>query len=133
MKAKIKFEDGREYMVDLKPIPSEKDEIKVFEESTMLECLKKMKEEGYRPATLKETWQLRKDKKVSDKGYDTGTIYLEGEVRTATEEELENIKEVYNKGGRMLFLYYDYNGLVGSSSLDDNGRFVGVAPEAPKP
>ena len=32
--------------------------------------------------------------------------------------------------GRVLFLYDNYDGLGGSNNLDDDGRFVGVAPEA---
>ncbi|MBL7100845.1 MAG: hypothetical protein ISS23_02735 [Nanoarchaeota archaeon] len=33
--------------------------------------------------------------------------------------------------GRVLFLNSNYNGLCGSNNLDSDGRFVGVAPEAP--
>ena len=33
--------------------------------------------------------------------------------------------------GRVLFVYYDYDGLSGNSNLYSYSRFVGVAPKAP--
>ena len=108
----------------------EKPEIKIFQ-GTVKSALKQCLDEGYRPATLKEVYHLKKEKKIEDKWYNVGTIYLEGEVRGATLDEYKNIEKIYSLGGRVLFLVVD-DGLSGSVDLDSIGRFVGVAPEVHK-
>ena len=84
-------------------------------------------------ATVKEVFDLKKEGVIDkDIGYDTSTIFLNGEVRTATLEELENIQDVYDKMGRVLLISNYIYGLSGDNFLDNFGRFVGVAPEVHK-
>ena len=92
--------------------------IKIFDGSTVEEELRRLLEAGYRPATMEEVWKLRKENKIPNQWYDTGTIFIGGNVRKATMKELKDIRKVYEKGGRLLFLGYD--------GFDSYGRFVGV-------
>ena len=109
-----------------------KDKIKIFEALTIKEALKSLLKEGYFPATLKQVYDLRELRKIREIGYDTSTLYLEGEIQTITKEQLKNIEKIYQRGGRLLFLSSDYNGLNGDSNLDNKGRFVGVASKDTK-
>lgn len=103
---------------------------KIFEGDTVLNCLKQLLKEGYRPATIQETWKARTEKKIPNKWYDTGTIFKVGEFkfRKATLKELKNIEKMYEKGWRLAFLgyYYDGNYLYGNVNLYISGRFFGV-------
>lgn len=107
-----------------------KPDIKIFENDTVLNCLKKCLAEGYLPATKEQILSFQKEGKIDkSKWYDTGTLIFprSGEIRNATMEELQNIEETYNKGGRVLFLGFICSlGLVGNNSLNNNARFVGV-------
>ena len=104
----------------------EKMKYKIYKNDTVLNCLKKLLADGRRPATLKETYDLKKSGKIENTWYDTGTIYFEGNIRKATMKELKNIEQFDEKGGRVLFLDNADNGLDGDYNLNDDGRFVGV-------
>ncbi len=103
------------------------DQPKIYENLTIIQSIERMLEDGYRPATLKEVWDLRKQRKIPMRGYSTGTLFLEGEIKDATIEQLKNIEETYKTGGRLLYLGGSYDvSLVG---YDLNGQFVGVRAE----
>ena len=102
-----------------------KEEIKIFTGGTVREELKKLLVQGYRPGMLKEVYELRKAGKIPHQWYDTGTVYFEGEVRDATLQELNNIKEMYENGASLLNLWGDF-GLYGYRNMDNYGQFVGV-------
>ncbi len=104
--------------------------IKIFENGNVRDTLRRCLEEGYWPATDVEIRELIRRNEIPKDYYDTSIIRYGEEERTATKEELLDIEKMYEKGGRLLFLYYVYVGLSGSFNLDDSGRFVGVAPEA---
>lgn len=115
----------------LKPYKKEKPKTKIFQ-GTVRIALKECLDEGYFPATLKEIYDLKEEYKIDrNSWYDTSTLYFQGEIRTATLEELRNIEEIYNQGGRLLHL--GGGGVGGDGDLDyDDSRFVGVLPEAEK-
>ena len=100
---------------------------KIFENGTVKECLQQCLKEGYFPATLKQIYDLKESGEIKKQGYETSTVYFEGEIRTATLKELQNIGQFYKDQGRLLFLGdIDYVGLYGDYYLDYGGRFVGV-------
>ncbi|MBD3253117.1 hypothetical protein GF386_05270 [Candidatus Pacearchaeota archaeon] len=106
-------------------LPDKKD-IKIFEGGTAKEMLKQCLNKGYIPANLETVKKLRDEKKIPYKWYDTSTIDIAGKRRDATLEELNNIEELYVKGGCLMFAGGYYISLGGSSSLSSSGRFVGV-------
>lgn len=106
-----------------------KKEIRVFEANTARQAIKDMLEAGFMPMSLKETYDYREKTKDS-RWFGTRTLCLRGEIKTATRKQLENIKnidEIYEKGGRLLFVggsHYGYR--YGNGGLNCIGRFVGV-------
>lgn len=102
-----------------------------FYEGSLRDALKQCLAEGRRPLNLKEVYDLRKAGIIKDQWYSTSTIYINGEVRTATLKELENIEELYKQGCRLVYAVSNgSNGLYGGNGLDYDGRFVSVLPEA---
>lgn len=101
-------------------------QIRIFEgtvESALKDCLTA----GFFPADLGTVWKLRESGKIENKWYDTSTAFIKGEIRKATLKELKNIKDFYEKGGRVLFLGSNSNiGLNRNFNLNFIGRFVGV-------
>ena len=100
--------------------------IKIFENETVKECLLQCITEGYFPATIKETYDLIKKGKIEDRWYTTSTYYYKGNMKNITLKQIKNIKELYNKGLRLLFFNDTNYGLSGNNYLNYNGRFVGV-------
>jgi hypothetical protein len=116
-----KIKKGRESMMETK--------FEIVEGRTVVDALKKVFEQGLRPATIQELWQLRDIKKISGtRWFDSGTLWVDGDFRVVTKDD--DLKEIYALGGRLLFLGSNYYGLHGLDLLDRDGRFVGVTPEA---
>lgn len=107
--------------------------IKIFEDRTVREELKNAlewcKKNNGHIADLDEIKKLKKEGKIPDQWYDTSWIELDGVRRKATLKELKDIEKVYENGGRVLFLYNNFSGLIGHGYLINSGRFVGVAKE----
>ena len=109
----------------------------IIENGRLIYAIEELLRKGLRLASFKEVWTLRKEGKIPMQWYDTGTLVYKGNIRSVTLEELKNIKEIYKSGGRLLCLgsvgnynisnAYDYDILV-----SNNGRLVGVRPEAGK-
>jgi hypothetical protein len=55
--------------------------IKIFENGTVRDCLKRCLDEGYIPATLKQVWDLRAKGKIPMQWYNTGTFFKEGVIK----------------------------------------------------
>lgn len=105
-------------------------EINIYENMPVREAIKKILEDGYMPATLKEVWNLRKEKRIPYNGYGTRTLFLEGEIKDATIEQLKNIEEIYRNDGRLF--HVDDHGNIRLICYYDLGlcpRFVGVRVE----
>ena len=104
--------------------------LKIFEANTVKQALKNCLDSGIFPATVKQIYDWKKEGKLKkDKWYSTSTIYINGEIRTATLEELKDIESLYERNCRVLFVDNNYGGLDGNYDLNNNGRFVGVKPE----
>ena len=104
-----------------------KKEFRVFEGKTLQEAMDKLLNAGFKPLSLKETFEYRKRTKQKDDWFDTGSCYDgKGNIRKATLKELRDLKRFYAMGGRLLFLSIDYFGLIGYFDLYYDGRFVGV-------
>jgi len=107
--------------------------IKIFEGETLIAPLEKCLEEGYIPAPLKEVYDLKEQEKIPCSWYNTSTLYFQGNIRNATLKQLQNIKDIYNKGGCLLYVGilfagddYVCSGHFGDYGLNYYGRFVGV-------
>lgn len=100
-------------------------ETKVFS-GTVRSALKECLDAGFVPANMKTVWKLRKEGKIENTWYDTGTIFIDGEIRDATLEELRDIEALYEKGARLLCLGCDYSGVLDLYLLSVDGRFLGV-------
>ena len=98
---------------------------KIFEGGTIKEILNRMLKEGYIPCNSETTHKYRKDNNIK-KWFDTRTLFIKGEFRDATLSELKNIEKTYDKGGRLVCLYNNYNGVNGNNVIYNIGRFLGV-------
>ena len=98
---------------------------KIFEGGTIKEVLNRMLKEGYIPCNLETTHKYRKDNNLK-KWFNTRTLFIKGKFRDATISELKNIKRTYDKGGRLVYLDYNYSGFLGNNGIDYYGRFLGV-------
>lgn len=107
-----------------------KETIKIIKADTIREGLKLVFAGGGRPATIKEIYELVREGKIKDDWYTTGTLYIDGEFRRITKEDLKNIDNIYENGGRLVVRSNHNYGLSGSINLDnDNAQFVRVASE----
>jgi hypothetical protein len=101
-------------------------EYRVFEGKTLQEAMNRLLKAGFRPLTLKETFDYRKRTGQKGEWFDTATCYDgNGNIREAVLKELKNLKGFYSKGGRLLFLG-DYVIIGLDGCLYDDARFVGV-------
>ena len=98
---------------------------KIFEDGTIKEVLNRMLKEGYIPCNSETTYKYRKDNNIT-KWFDTRSLYIKGKFRNATLSELKNIEKTYDKGGRLVCLYNNYNGVNGNNVIYNIGRFLGV-------
>lgn len=106
---------------------------KIYDYLTIRQSIERMLEDGYRPATLKEVWDLSKQGKIPPRRYHTGTLFLEGEIKDATIEQLRNIEEIYDNGGRLFCVgNFRHGGLYAYLCLYGRPRFVGVRDGAQK-
>lgn len=100
----------------------------IYEGSNLQEAMNNLLADGAKPAfkTLKEAWDW-KQKNSPDKWINTGTYFYKGDIKPLTLKQCMNIKELYDKGGRLLFLgNCDGSGLYGDYEVSYDGRFVGV-------
>ena len=98
---------------------------KIFEDGTIKEVLNRMLKEGYIPCNSETTYKYRKNNNIT-KWFDTRTLFIKGKFRDATLSELKNIEKTYDKEGRLVCLYGINYGFVGLTSINSNGRFLGV-------
>ena len=99
---------------------------KLFEGGTLQEAMNKLLEEGFFPVT--DLFELSKwREKNSQDWVDSGIVWDGEKHRAITLAECKDLKKIYSKGGRLLFLgdLYDYE-LSGYNNLYNNGRFLGV-------
>lgn len=104
---------------------------KIYEYGTSRRLLKKMLAEGYFPATLKQTWDLREKGKIPKGHYDVfGTIVFKGRIRKPTLKELNDMDPMLEKGMRIFILSDGDDWWSGIGSFRDFGgndaRLVGV-------
>jgi hypothetical protein len=105
-------------------------EIKIFEgteESVYRDCVN----EGYVPATIKQTHDLMEEGKIPKQWYNVSEILSPNfKIRKIKKSECLNLKKFAQKGGRVSCLYDLYSDGNFSASnrrvLKNAGRLVGV-------
>ena len=105
----------------------------IFKEGTTEEILQKMLKLDYMPLNVSQIWNLTKDSRILAGAYSTRTVFIDGNIRDATFEELDNIKEFYEKGGRLFVVCYgDDSGfeLEAHNLLGCVDCFIGTHPDA---
>ena len=100
--------------------------IKIFENGTTTECLKRCLDDGYRPMTTMGIVKAKKENKIKPEiWYDTSTFFNldTGEIKDLSIKELRSVLSGKLRG-RVLFVNGSCGGLCGIS-LNNVGRFVG--------
>src|SRR3989339_1047990 len=94
------------------------DNFKIFWDGNVRQCLENCLSEGYIPLSVEEIYCLKDEGKIPKKRhYVSGTIDINSRERVGTFNELNNLGELYNKGGELLVVMKDdfygltYNGL----------------------
>jgi hypothetical protein len=121
------------------------DDIKIFDNGTVKECLEQCLSEGYFPLSARDinylTYSHRVDKSIvlitnKRAGFDTSSVSIaNGRIRDATLDELKHIEEFYAKGGeiRTAGIYSFEDGFeVGRAKLNykfNDSAFVGVSSD----
>lgn len=113
-----------------------KQDIKVFNASTVRQSFIDCVEAGYRPCTAIETLHLIGTKKIEDVWYDSATldVYEDGVVVAVRDATTDDIKKIVsgtykNEDVRPWYVdhLYDWSRANGNNHLDLNyGRLVGV-------
>ena len=97
-----------------------------MEETVYRDCVN----EGYTPATLKQTGKLITQGKIPKQWYNVAEVFVPFNIRKITKKECLNLKEFVNKRGRVSILdNWDSDCYFSASnrSVDLNGgRLVGV-------
>jgi len=97
-----------------------------MEETVYRDCVN----EGYTPATLKQTGKLITQGKIPKQWYNVAEVFVPFNIRKITKKECLDLKKFINTGGRVSSLGYwgsGYDFIASSRNVVNlSGRLVGV-------